>query len=136
MIHAAIKSCSYCLAFTPELAFHYGNTPYMERLTKLQSEFLQNLANKAQSYDDALRYAPNLTYIGAMTPEELALYPTPWVENLANSPVRDGEFGEIMPEDEFLALLDFCDVFDLIWLSDDFASYIKPKLKARNFWTQ
>lgn len=34
-----------------------------------------------------------------------------------------------MPEDEFLGLIDLCDVFDLIWLEKTFASNVRAKLE-------
>ncbi len=136
MTNAAVKACAYCLAHTPEMAFHYGNTPYMERLAKPDSEFLAALPKAVQSYEDACRYAPNLAYIGALSTDELEARPKPWLENLEPAPVRDGRFGEIMPEDEFLGLMDFCDVFDIIWLTEDFAQAVRAKFQARAFWTE
>jgi len=130
MPNAALKDCAYCLQFVPELAFHYGNTPYMERQARPDSDYLKALADSAQSFEQACRYPPNLTYIGATTPDELAGIEPPWHSKLVPTPQRQGPFGEIMPEDEFLGLLDICDVFDLIWLTQDFAASIRPKLKA------
>lgn len=135
MPNAAVKSCSNCLVYAPEMAFHYGNTPYMERLAKPDSEFLAGLPKAVQSYEDACRYAPNLAFIGAISVEELSSKPQPWLQNLEPKPIRDGKFGEIMPEDEFLGLMDISDVFDLIWLNEEFAAQVKAKLEARNFWT-
>ena len=135
MPNAAVKSCSNCLVYAPEMAFHYGNTPYMERLAKPDSEFLAALPKAVQSYEDACRYAPNLAFIGAISVDELNSKPQPWLQNLEAQPIRDGKFGEIMPEDEFLGLMDMSDVFDLIWLSEEFAAQVKTKLEARNFWT-
>ncbi len=136
MPNAAVKACSNCLIYAPEMAFHYGNTPYMERLAKPDSEFLKDLPNSVQSYEDACRYAPNLAFIGAISADELAAKTQPWLENLEAAPIRDGRFGEIMPEDEFLGLMDISDVFDLVWLTEDFAASVKTKLEARNFWTE
>ncbi len=135
MPNAAVKVCSNCLVHAPELAYHYGNTPYMERLSKPGSEFLAALPKAVQGYEEASRYAPNLTFIGALSTDELAARPQSWLENLEPQAVRDGKFGEIMPEDEFLGLMDMSDVFDLIWLSEEFAAQVRPKLEARNFWT-
>lgn len=135
MPNAAVKTCSNCLVHAPEMAFHYGNTPYMERLAKPGSDFLAVLPQAVQSYDDACRYAPNLAFIGAMSVDDLSAKPRPWLTNLEPEAVRDGLFGEIMPEDEFLGLMDMCDVFDLIWLSEEFAARVRARLEARNFWT-
>lgn len=129
MTNVAVKGTAYCLNFAPELGFHYGVTPLQEHRTKPDSDFLANLPKLVQSYEEAASYAPNLTYIGAMTTDELAAHPAPWYENLAPTPTRFGKYGEIMPEDEFLGLMDICDVFDLIWLEQGFSSTIKTKLE-------
>jgi hypothetical protein len=125
----AVKGTSYCLNHTPELALHYGNTPYVERKTRGDSEFLKELASRLQSYAKAAAYAPNLAYIGAMTLDELEKHPQPWFENLAAEPTRYGRFGEIMPEDEFLGLMDISDVFDIIWLEENFSAAVAEKLR-------
>jgi len=130
MLSAALKDCSYCLQFVPELAFHYGNTPCTQRRANPDSGYLKALAGSAQSFEQVCGYPPNLTYIGAMTPDELAGIEPPWHSKPVSAPLRLGPFGEIMPEDEFLGLMDICDVFDLIWLTQDFAASIRPKLQA------
>ena len=35
-----------------------------------------------------------------------------------------------MPEDEFLGLMDICDVFDIIWLEQSFSKKVEDKLQA------
>lgn len=131
MAQVSIHACSYCLNFAPELALHYGGTPLQERHAKPDSEFLQNLPKHAQTYEQAQSYAPNLTYIGALSVDELAKQPKPWTDNLLPKQ-RYGKFGEIMPEDEFIGLMDLCDVFDLIWLEESFATSVKEKLSKSN----
>lgn len=128
MPNAAVKSTVYCLNHTPELGLHYGTTPCMERREKPDSPFLASLPGLIQPYGDAARYAPNLAYIGAMTVGQLDAHPRPWHANLASEPTRFGKYGEIMPEDEFLGLLDICDVFDLVWLETGFAASVRHKL--------
>ena len=127
MATAGIKAAAYCLNFAPELALHYGGTPAQERKSKPDSEFLRALPEHAQTYEEAQAYAPNKTYIGAMSIDELEKAPAPWIDNLG-TPERFGSFGEIMPEDEFLGLMDICDVFDLIWLEEGFAASVAEKL--------
>lgn len=128
MPNAAVKAAAYSLNHTPELAFWYGNTPYVERKTHPGSEFLNELPKFVQNYNEAVRYAPNLTYIGAMNTEEFEKRQQPWHRNLEAEEKRYGRYGEIMPEDETLALMDICDVFDLIWLEKDFAAAVKEKI--------
>lgn len=129
MPNVAIKGAAYCLNFAPELGYHYGVTPLLEHRNKPGSEFLQGLPKCAQTWEEAASYAPNMTYIGAMTTDELTAHATPWVDNLAAKPTRYGKYGEIMPEDEFLGLMDLCDVFDLIWLETGFSASVRPKLE-------
>jgi betaine reductase len=130
MSNAAIKGTAYCLNYASEMGLHYGSTPCVERQTKPNSEFLANLPKFLWSYEESARYAPNLAFIGAMSLEELENHPRPWYGNLLSEPERFGKYGEIMPEDEFIGLLDICDVFDLIWLEQDFAAHVKEKLCA------
>ena len=127
MATAGIKAAAYCLNFAPELALHYGGTPAQERKSKPDSEFLRALPEHAQTYEEAQAYAPNKTYIGAMSIDELEKAPAPWIDNLG-TPERSVMFGEIMPEDEFLGLMDICDVFDLIRLEEGFAASVAEKL--------
>lgn len=136
MPNAAIKGTAYCLNFTPELGAHYGVTPYLERKSKPDSAFLAALPGLAQTYEQACRYAPNLTYIGAMSTDDLASRPAPWTEHREPAPQRFGAYGEIMPEDEFLGLMDICDVFDLLWLESDFAAAIREKLAVHPLLTE
>lgn len=134
MATVAVKATSYCLAHAPEIGLRYGTTPYQEYLAHPESPFLAGLDKAAHapgsSYDNACRYAPHLTYIGAMTTDELANHAKPCLENLEAQAKRSGKYGEIMSEDEFVALMDICDVFDLIWLEKDFAAVMKGKLSA------
>ena len=124
---AGIKAAAYCLNFAPEMALHYGGTPMQERMAKGDSDFLRALPGHAQSFAQAQAYAPNKAYIGAMSIEDLVKVPAPWTEYVG-TPSRFGKFGEIMPEDEFIGLMDICDVFDLIWLEEGFAQNVASRM--------
>ncbi len=132
----AVKGTSYCLNHVPEMALHYGNTPFVERKAKGSSDFLDSLPSHLQSYEKAAAYAPNLTYIGAMSLDELEKHPQPWTDNLLGEASRYGRFGEIMPEDEFLGLMDISDVFDIIWLEKAFSASVAEKLGKNPVITQ
>lgn len=136
MATVAVKATAYCLNHTPELGFHYGTTPYQERHAQPDSAFLSGLEKAAVPYDTICRYAPYLTYVGAITVDELAKHAQPCLKNLESSPTRFGRYGEIMPEDEFIGLVDICDVFDLVWLEKDFAASVKAKLEAHPLMTE
>ena len=130
MPNAAVKAAAYSLNFTPELALWYGNTPYVERLTHPDSEFLKDLPKFQQNYHEAASYAPNQTYIGAMEIEDFEKREKPWYKNLEPQERRYGRYGEIMPEDETIAFMDICDVFDLIWLEKGFAASMKESSRS------
>lgn len=130
MAYAAIRGTAYCLNHASELGFHYGTTPMQERAARPDSSFLAELAARIPGYDLVSRYAPNLVYTGAMDMPAFAATARPCMEHLAGTPARYGRYGEIMPEDEFLALLDICDVFDLIWLEKRFSAAMRRKLES------
>lgn len=136
MSSVAVTGTSYCLNHCNNFSFYYGNTPYMERKTNNTSVFLENLPKFKQTYNDACSYAPNLVYIGAMDLKELSEKEAPMYKHLEKSPLRFGSFGEIMPEDEFLGLIDICDVFDLVWLNEQFVQNIKVKLEKHPLLTE
>ena len=73
MSKVAIKGHAYCLNHTPELALHYGITPYSERKAKGETEFLTKLSRKhAMSYEDAVtRYPANQAYLGGLDLDDL-----------------------------------------------------------------
>ncbi len=130
MATVAVKATAYCLNYAQEIGLRYGTTPYQEHHANPDSLFLANLEKVKVPYDMVCSYAPNLTYIGALSTEELAAHDKPCLQHLEKQPVRFGTYGEIMPEDEFIGLLDICDVFDLVWLEQDFAASVRAKLKA------
>lgn len=133
MSRVAIKGSAYCLQHTPFLGLHYGNTPYTAG--ENEKDYLTALPKHLQSFEEAKNYAPNQVYIGAMDIDSLEKQPTPMYQNrLADAP-RCGRYGEIMPEDEFIGLMDICDVFDLVWLEKGFVSEIKPKLESHQLIT-
>ncbi|MCF4113801.1 MULTISPECIES: glycine/sarcosine/betaine reductase complex component C subunit beta [Dethiosulfovibrio] len=136
MSRVAIKGSAYCLQHTPELGLHYGNTPHVERHSHGETDYLKKLPEHAQSFEEAKDYAPNMAYIGTLPLEDLENQAKPMYENRLSGADRYGKFGEIMPEDEFIGLMDICDVFDLVWLEKDFAASVKKKLSDHKFMTE
>ncbi|WP_027188447.1 glycine/sarcosine/betaine reductase complex component C subunit beta [Desulfovibrio cuneatus] len=130
MVTAAIKATAYCLNYASELGLHYGTTTYQERKAHPESPFLASLAGAVRPFDAICQYAPHLAYIGAIDTNALEALPRPHLDNPVAQAQRFGEFGEIMPEDEFLGLLDICDVFDLVWLEKGFAASVRPALES------
>jgi betaine reductase len=112
-----------------------GTTFSLEREENPSSEFLQKAPQHIRSYEQCLGYAPNQAFIGNLDPEDLDSIPKPWYEHLVE-PKRFGKFGEIMPEYEFYALMQIADVFDLVWLENDFISQEKEKLSKHPLITE
>ena len=65
-----------------------------------------------------------------MRPKALRDIPRPWYENGVKDASRDGKFGEILTEDEFLGMMQVVDVFDLVFLEGAFQAEVLKKLKA------
>ena len=128
MSTVGVKGYAYCLNHAPEMGLRYGTTPHVEHKTRGNTEFLKQLPNHLQTYEQAKDYAPNQAYIGGISYEDFENSPQPWFEKRLSDSPRYGKFGEIMPEDEFLALMNICDVFDLIWLEKGFSVEAKGNL--------
>lgn len=128
MSYAVLKGAGYILVHTPEMVIHNGTTQTTERITNPKSEYLKNLRQSLRTFDQVLNYAPNQTYIGSMTPEQLKEIPMPWYDKQAPVNNRFGKLGEIMPEAEFVALLQIVDTFDLVKLETNFAEFAKTQL--------
>ena len=129
-MNSVIKGAGYVLVHTPDMVLHAGTTQTTEKIVNPDSEYLKELPNHIRSYEDVVAYMPNQTYIGNMTPEELAEHEQPWVGKNMENAQRYGKFGEIMPQDEFLVLMQVCDVFELVYLDKAFVSATKDKLAA------
>jgi len=124
-----IKAASYILVNTPDMVLHNGTTQTMEREASYDSDYLGKLNNSLRCFDEVINYPPNQTYIGNITPDDLREIKRPWYQNNLKGYDRYGKFGEIMPEDEFYALLKISDVFDLVVLEESFIENTKNKLK-------
>ena len=121
-MNSVLKATSYVLVHAPDMVLHNGTTQTTERVVNPGSEYLKVLPDKLRSYEQVLAYAPNQTYIGNMTPDELGERAQPFADSPLSQPVREGRYGEIMPQDEFLLLFQACDMFDLVHLDRDFVA--------------
>lgn len=129
-MNSVIRATGYILAHTPDMLVHNGTTQTSERTLNAESEYLKQVPKHLRSYQQALEYLPNQTYIGNLSPEELARTEQPWYDKPVENAPRFGTFGEIMPQDEFLLLLQASDVFDLVRLSSAFVGEVLPRLSA------
>lgn len=134
--YAVIKGASYTMAITPDMVLHNGTTQTTEMVVNPDSEYLKELPNHLRSYEAAVAYMPNQVYIGNSTSEELGAMEFPWYDKPIAGAKREGRFGDIMPQDEFLGLLQICDVFDLVVLEKEFAASVQEKLRANSVMTE
>ncbi len=128
MSYAVVKGAGYVLVHTPDMVFHNGTTQSTERIVNPQSEYLSKLPTHFRSYEEVVAYPPNQVYIGTIKPEALKSYEMPWYNKKVENAERYGRHGEIMPQDEFLALMKLVDVFDLVKLEKAFTNAVKPKI--------
>lgn len=123
-----VKGAGYALIQATSMLLHHGTTQTTERHVNPESEHLQKLPQHLRSFETAVKYPPNQTYIGNITPDELSDFPRPWYKNPTNNADRNGKYGEIMPEDEFIGLMKIVDIFDLVVLEEKFQASVKEKL--------
>ena len=71
-MNSVVKGAGYILVHTPDMVIHNGTTQTTERVVNPESEYLKELPKHLRSYEDVLAYWPNQTYIGNVTPAQLA----------------------------------------------------------------
>ena len=128
MSNAVLKGAGYILVHAPDMVIHNGTTQTTEMVVNPESEYLKELPKNLRPFGKALSYPPNRVYVGAMTPDELKDIEFPWYDKEAADASRFARFGEIMPEDEFIGLMQVVDAFDLVQLADGFAADVRGKL--------
>ena len=77
-----------------------------------------------------MNYWPNQVYIGNATPEDLAGVEFPYYDKVKEGAERYGKYGEIMPEEEFILLVQACDQFEVVKIDKDFVSAHKDAFAA------
>lgn len=128
-MNSVILATSYILAFTPDMVINNGTTQTTERTVNPNSEYLKNIRKHLRTFDQVVAYLPNQVYIGNVAPDEFKEYDMPWHDKLFEGSTRDGKFGEIMPQDEFILLMHICDTFDFVKLERQFTSETRAKLE-------
>ena len=123
---SVIKGTGYVLVHTPDMVLHNGTTQTTEKIVNPDSEYLKEIGKHLRSYDKALSYYPNQVYIGNKTPYDLEKVEEPWYDKDCDVKDRYGKYGEIMPQDEFILLMQVCDVFELVELDKAFVAKVKP----------
>ena len=113
---AYLRAAANVLVHVPDLV-RYGSKPWREAVRKEQAP--GDLFNDLRSFDEVVGYPPNQAFIGNLPPEKLSGIPTPWYENSLAGASPESQFGEILPQDAFYALLEAADQFGLIMLDEE-----------------
>ena len=127
---SVIKGAGYILAHTPDMVLHNGTTQTTERIVNPESEYLKQLPNHLRDWNTVLGYWPNQVYIGNKIPSDLNAVPQPWYDKTCDVVDRFGPFGQMMPQEEFLLMMQACDVFSLVKLEKSFVEANKPAFAA------
>ncbi|MCP4320891.1 MAG: glycine reductase, partial [Alteromonadales bacterium] len=136
MNNAVIKASGYVLVHTQDMIMHNGTTQTVEKRVNPDSEYLKQVPNNLRTFEEVINYAPNQVYIGNMTPAELGEIEKPWVGKNVEGANRFGKFGEIMPQEEFIAMIKNADVFDLVLLEKNFVAEVKENYSAHKLVTE
>jgi len=121
-MNSVIKGASYVLVHTPDMVLYNGTTQTTERIVNPESDYLKEVPKHLRSFEEAVGYWPNQTYIGNVHPDELASVDMPWYDKKMDGADRYGKFGEIMPQEEFFLLVQACDMFEVVKLEAGFTA--------------
>ncbi len=127
-MNSVIKGAGYVLAHTPQMVVYNGTTQTTERVVNPESEYLKELEGRLRSYEDVVNYWPNQVYIGNATPDDLAEVGFPYYDKVKEGAERYGKYGEIMPEEEFILLVQASDQFEVVMIDKDFVAAHKDTL--------
>jgi betaine reductase len=127
-MNPVIRNCAFCLVHTPDLV-RYGSKP--RRQISVDASQEERLRRGLRPYRAAVDYPPNQTFIGNLSPEELAALPRPWFEARAKASPT-GPFGEIISQDLFYAVLKQADVLQppLVELTEESSAELHGLLKG------
>lgn len=135
-MNSVIKGASYVLVHTPDMVLYNGTTQTTEKIVNPESDYLKAVPENLRSFGDAAAYWPNQTYIGNVHPDELAEVEFPWYDKKMENANRYGKYGEIMPQEEFLFLVQASDQFEVVKLDKDFVAKYKEAFLANPIITE
>jgi len=124
-----LKGAGYVLLHAPEMVINNGTTQTTERAINPDSDYLKQVPKHLRTFEEVVSYMPNQVYIGGMTPEELGEHKQPWHDKKAENATREGKYGEIMPQDEFIGMMKIVDAFDLVKLTEEFTNEVRVELE-------
>ena len=116
-----LKGTSYVLVHAPDMIIQNGTTQTTEKALNPNSEYLKEIPKHIRKYEEVLNYLPNQVYIGNKRPEDLPGIPEPWFKCTEKAD-RFGPFGEIATQKELYILMKYADVFELVYLTEEFTA--------------
>jgi glycine/sarcosine/betaine reductase complex component C subunit beta len=125
MVDPAILHTSYVLAHAPDFV-RFGSKPMREIET--DPSLLPQVDAALRPWDEVVAYPPNQTFIGNLTPDDLAAIPRPWFENRVADASPDGPFGRIVSQAALYGLMKLCDDFDLLTITEAVAEQAREEL--------
>ncbi len=126
------EAWSYVLAHVPNFV-QYGSKPTRE-IADDPDAVLPSIEGHLRTFQEAVAYAPNQVFIGNLHPDRLNDMEQPWYGHPVERASRYGPYGEIMPEDEVLALMKLADDFDLVWLDKETGPILSRALQSNPLW--
>lgn len=140
MSFAVLKAAAYSLVHAPDMVINNGTTQTVEKEVNPNSDYLKNIKKHLRPFEDVVNYAPNQTYIGNLHPEQLkklASQVSEEVKKAGGSWIgvpckgdRNGKFGEIFAEDEFIFMMKISDTFELVYLEAEFEKKMRDAYVA------
>ena len=121
----AILASHYILAHGPDFV-RYGSKPTRE--IESHPELLGQLTAALRSWEEVLAYPPNQTFIGNLTPDDLAAIPRPWTAHPVAGASPVGSFGRMIPQAALYGLMKLSDEFDLIAIDAALAAEARTAL--------
>ena len=128
-----IGNQAYCLIHVPDLVRH-GSKPRRER--RISVDFEARLTAALRTFEEAVSYPPNQTFIGNLSPDMLAGIPQPWFGDASKAAEPVGPFGEIVSQDLFYAVLKCADVVQpaLVELLPEHVDELRDALRANSIF--
>jgi hypothetical protein len=120
-----VGAVSYFLGHVPGMVCH-GSKPSRE--IARDPELFRRIVAHLHPYENTVAYPPSQVFIGNLSPDVLFDTPTPWYKNPVAGASRRGEFGEIMPEEEFYGVMKICDEFGLLYFEKSFLADTASRL--------
>jgi betaine reductase len=121
----AILHSAYVLAHAPDFVRH-GSKPTRE--IEDDPDLLAQVAGSLRPWEEVVGYPPNQTFIGNLTPDDLAAVPRPWTDHPVPDASPDGPFGRIVTQAALYGLMKLCDDFDLLTITNDLAAQARSEL--------